>query len=288
MRDTLKPWLYLAFPLLAVGLFFYWPWVQAIHMSLYDYSQSLYSPAYVGLANYTRLLEGGPFWDSLSHTFILLMLVLPGILTLPILLALLVNSTLPGVTVFRTLLYLPVLISMVVVGLTWKWLLASDGLINGWLQALQLPAIPWLTHPTWALLAIAVVTVWKGLGYYMMLYLAQLQSSNPELYQAAALDGAGRFQQHWHLTLPHLRPTMVLVLVIGSIACLKLFTEVYVMTRGGPLGGTETLVYYVYKQAFEQLNLGQACAGGLVLALILFSFSWLQLRVFGSAQRVRP
>lgn len=279
---NLRPWLYLALPLLAIALFFYGPLLQTLLMSLQDFSENLYAPSWVGLKNYGWLLSSGDFWNSLRNTLLLMLGILPAILTLPIAMALLVNQPLPGVGWFRTIIYIPVLLSMVVVGLAWKWLLSGDGLINAGLRGLGLEPVPWLTQPDWALLAIIIVVVWKALAYYMMLYLAQLQTVNAELYQAAELDGANLWQRHWHVTLPHLRPTMLLVLVIGSIGCLKLFTEVYVLTRGGPLHGTETLVYYVYKKAFEQLDLGMACAAGLVLAGFLFCFSWLQLKVFSN------
>lgn len=276
----LQPWLYLALPLLGVFLFFYWPLGQAIESSLLDYSHDLYAPEFVGLANYQALFTNGTFWDSLLHTLIFWLGVLPALLILPIPMALLLNQPLTGVTVFRLLIYTPVLLSMVVVGLTWKWLLAYDGLFNSWLTALGLPKLPWLTHPVLALVAIGIVVVWKGLAYYMMLYLTQLQTLNKDLYEAAALDGAEGWKKHWYITLPHLRPTLLLALVLCSIGSFKLFTEVYVMTRGGPIQATETLVYFVYKKAFEELDLGLACAAGLVLALLLLGFAWLQLKCF--------
>jgi putative chitobiose transport system permease protein len=167
---------------------------------------------------------------------------------------------------------------MVVVGIAWKWLYAYDGLINYGLTLFGLPKTGWLVNPDIALWAVMLVIVWKGLAYYMMMYLAHLQSISQELYQAAEMDGASRFQKHWHITIPALWPTIIMVAIISTIGSLKVFTEIYVMTQGGPVGSTQTLVYQIYEQAFQSLDLGLASAGGLVLMVILIVMSLIQLR----------
>jgi putative chitobiose transport system permease protein len=198
---------------------------------------------------------------------------------LPFVLALLVNGKLKGMTLFRSLIYIPVITSIVVVGLTWRWMYADDGLINWFLSLLHLPKVGWLVNPDIALYSIMIVVVWKGLAYYMMMYLAHLQSLSQDLYEAADIDGASLWQKHWHVTLPHLRPTMVMVAIISTIGCLKIFGEVYVMTRGGPVGATKTLVYYIYERAFENLDLGLASAAGIVLMLILLVLSLVEMQL---------
>nr|MBX2861896.1 sugar ABC transporter permease [Vampirovibrio sp.] len=265
MFKRFTPYWYLVAPLILMVCFFFVPCWQAFEMSLLDYGQDLYRPAFVGVDNYQRLFTSEAFWQALTNTLVFLLGVVPAMVALPIGLAVLLNGRITGMGVFRILIYLPVVVSMVVVGIAWKWLYAYDGLINYGLTQLGLPKVPWLVHPDIALAAVMIVVVWKGLAYYMMMYLANLQSLGQELYEAAEIDGAGLVQKHWHVTIPHLRPTMLLVALISTIGCLKVFTEIYVLTRGGPVGSTRTLVYYIYQQAFENLDLGIACAAGLVL-----------------------
>ncbi len=279
-KECLKPYLYLAAPLLLMGVFFFYPLLMALNISLLDYSRDIFTPDFIGLRNYQRLFTSPHFWQAFTNTAIFTVGVVPAMVTLPIILAVLLNARLKGIEVFRVLIYLPVVISMVVVGIAWKWLYAKDGLINYFLDGIGLPRVEWLVNPDIALYAVMVVVVWKGLAYYMMMYLAQLQSVPDELYDAAVIDGAGTLQKHWHVTLPHLRPTLLLVAVISTIGSLKVFTEIYVMTRGGPLGSTRTLVYYIYERAFENLDLGIASAAGLVLMVILLVLSLIQIRYF--------
>lgn len=266
-------------PLLLMVAFFVYPLFQTVWMSLHDYSHNIQSPAFIGLANYTHLFANPEFWQASWNTALLWLLVVPALVILPIFLATLVNQPLPGVSGFRLLLYLPVVVSMVVVGLAWKWLYAQDGLLNALLAKIGIAPINWLLDPNIALIAIAIVIVWKGAAYYMMMYVSQLQSQNQSLYEAASLDGANRWQQLWHVTLPHLRPMMLFVLMISTIGCLKVFTEIYVLTGGGPLGQTQTLVYFIYTRAFDYLDLGTACAAGLVLMLVLGSISFVQFKL---------
>jgi putative chitobiose transport system permease protein len=273
------PYLYLILPTLFMVGFFFLPLVMAFGISMSDYSHNIYNPAFVGLENYARLTHSAPFWNSLKNTFVFLFGVVPAMVVLPIFLALLVNGKLKGIAVFRSLIYIPVVISMVVVGIAWRWLYADDGLLNWLLSVFHLPKVGWLVSPDIALYSVMIVVVWKGMAYYMMMYLAHLQSLSQDLYEAADIDGANLWQKHWNVTLPHLRPTMVMVGIISTIGSLKVFTEIYVMTRGGPVGATKTLVYYIYERAFENLDLGIASAAGIVLMLILLVFSMLEMKL---------
>ncbi|MEM0951450.1 MAG: sugar ABC transporter permease [Cyanobacteria bacterium P01_H01_bin.74] len=269
--------LYLALPTLAIVVFFIAPLCGTMMMSLQDYSQSLYAPQFIGLKNYSSLLSDPVFLDAVKHTVIFLLGVVPCMVVLPVFLALLVNTQLRGIQMFRSMIYLPVVISLAVVGITWRWLYAQDGLLNWVIQTLGLPKVDWLVNPDIALFSIMVVVIWKGLPYYMMMYLAHLQQLPQSLQDAAKIDGAGGMQQLWHIIVPHLKPSMTMVAIISSIASLKVFTEMYVMTRGGPVGATKTLVYFIYEQAFENLNLGIACAAGLMLMLVLVAFGILDI-----------
>lgn len=273
------PYLYLILPAVFMIGFFFLPLFMAFGISLSDYSRDIYHPAFVGLANYTHLAQSAPFWSALRNTFVFLLGVVPAMVVLPIFLALLLNGKLKGISVFRSLIYIPVVISMVVVGIAWRWLYADDGLINWFLSLFGLSKVGWLVNPDIALYSVMIVVIWKGMAYYMMMYLAHLQSLSHDLYEAAEIDGASLWQKHFHITLPHLRPTMVMVGIISTIGSLKVFTEIYVMTRGGPVNATKTLVYYIYERAFENLDLGVASAAGIVLMLILLAFSLLEMKL---------
>ncbi len=278
--SSLRPWLYLAIPLLLLGLFFIVPMGMAFYISMLDYGHSIFSPAFIGFKNYTDLLAAPRFWQVALNTALFTLAVVPAMIFVPILVALVVNNQLKGISLFRALIYLPVVVSLVVAGIAWKWLYASDGLINYLLSCLGIPKIQWLVSPDIALYAIGIMVVWKGVGYYMMMYLANLQSISSELYEAAEVDGATLWQKHWHITVPHLRPAMAMVAIISTIGALKVFTEIYVMTRGGPVGSTETFVYYIYDQAFGNLNLGTASAAGFLLMLIVFVLSLINIKYF--------
>ncbi len=273
------PYLYLILPALFMIGFFFLPLIMAFGISLSDYSKDIYHPAFVGLSNYAKLSHSAPFWHAMQNTFVFLLGVVPAMVVLPIFLALLVNGKLKGIAIFRSLIYIPVVISMVVVGIAWRWLYADDGLINWFLSLFHIPKVGWLVNPDIALYSVMIVVVWKGMAYYMMMYLAHLQSLSQDLYEAAEIDGASLWQKHCAVTLPHLRPTMVMVGIISTIGSLKVFTEIYVMTRGGPVNATKTLVYYIYERAFENLDLGIASAAGIVLMLMLLVFSLLEMKL---------
>jgi len=149
--------------------------------------------------------------------------------------------------------------------------------LNQLLNAISIPPIPWLTSPNVALFSVMVVTIWKGLGYYMVIYLAGLQSIPLELYEAASIDGSDGFKKHWDITLPLMKPYMVLVGVISAISSTKVFEEVYIMTQGGPRNSSKTIVYYLYERGFQQLEFGYACTIGLILFLIVLGLSILRL-----------
>jgi putative chitobiose transport system permease protein len=167
---------------------------------------------------------------------------------------------------------------MVVAGLAWKYLYAENGLLNSVLVALGFAeGIPWLTSPDLALFSVMIVTVWKGLGYYMTIYLAGLQSIPEDLYEAAALDGSDGWQKHWDITVPLMRPYLFLVAVISSLSAMKVFEEVFIMTQGGPLDSSKTVVYYLYEQAFSRLEMSYACTIGLALFLAILLLSALNL-----------
>lgn len=283
-RINWTPFLYLAPAGLILGVFWFLPALMAVvtsftSVNLGSSSDFLAQFRWVGTGNYAAMARDPLFYKSLANSLIYLVGVVPPLVILPLLLAILVNVPRRGIGFFRAAYYLPVVIPIVVVGLTWKWLYAENGLVNfvgqGLFPWLLAHPLPWLSLPETALGAVMAVTVWKGLGYYMVIYLAGLQSIPKELYESADLDGANRLKQHLYLTLPLMIPQMVLVGIISCINALKVFAEIWVLTKGGPLDASTTMVYYLYQQAFENLNMGYASALGMVLFAMTLALSLL-------------
>ena len=276
-KRTATAWGFLTPALVLIGLSVLIPAAMALVMSFSQAGLDVSEPLrFVGLANIRRLLADPMFFRVTGTTFLYLLGVVPPIVVGALALAVLVNRQLPGIHWFRGALYTPVLVSIVVAAIAFRWIYAENGLINGWLTALlgsSFDPIGFLTSPLLALPSVMLVTLWKGLGYYMVIFLAGLQGISPDLYEAAALDGSEGLRKHLDITLPLLRPYITLVAVISAIAATKVFEEVYLMTQGGPADSTRTLVYYVYDQAFAELEISYACTIGLALFLIVLMLS---------------
>jgi putative chitobiose transport system permease protein len=279
-RQRLTPYLFLLPALLVLGLTVFYPALQAFYLSFTRYEYDITQPPlWIGLENFQRLLGDRVFWKTLTNTLIYLIGVVPILVMAPLGLAILVNQALPGIRWFRAAYYTPVVISMVVAGIAWRWLYAETGLFNQLLRALRLTqeGLPWLTSPNFALFSVMAVTIWKGLGYYMVIYLAGLQSIPADLYEAGAIDGSDGWRKHWDITVPLMRPYLFLVAVISAISATKVFEEVYIMTQGGPRNSSKTLVYYIYESAFQDLEISYACTIGLVMFLLILTLSLLRL-----------
>jgi putative chitobiose transport system permease protein len=273
------PYLFLLPALGILGLTVALPAVQAFYLSFTEYQYDLtQAPQWVGVKNFSRLFQDALFWKTLGNTVLYLLGVVPILVSFSLGLAILVNQTLRGITWFRAAFYTPVIVSLVVAGIAWRALYASNGFFNQLLRQWGLgDGIPWLTDPSLAIWSVMLVTIWKGLGYYMVIYLAGLQAISPELYEAASLDGADGWRQHLDITVPLMRPYILLVSVISAISATKVFEEIYVMTQGGPLNASKTVVYYLYEQAFQNLEISYACTIGLVLFLVIFVLSLFNL-----------
>ena len=280
-RQKLTPYLFLlpAIAILTITIFL--PAIQAFALSFTQYEYDLtQTPEWVGFVNFQRLWGDRVFWQTVGNTLLYLVGAVPLLVIIPLILAILVNQKLPGIYWFRTAFYTPVVISMVVAGIAWKALYINNGIFNQFLQQIGFSeGIPWLTSPQLALWSVMVVTIWKGLGYYMVIYLAGLQSISPELYEAAAIDGSDGWRKHWDITFPLMTPYLFLVAVISAISATKVFEEIYVMTQGGPRNSSKTVVYYLYERAFQDLDINYACTIGLVLFLAILGLSILNLRL---------
>ena len=286
-RSPLTAWFFLGPALLILGVFTFYPIFCGIGLAFTEFSLlrhttdgHLVAPRFVWFDNFRRLLVDPYFWKALGNSLTYL-IVVPFIQLAAIFLAVLVDQPFRGRNFFRTAFYIPVITSVVVIGITWRWVFRSDGLANFLLGLVGLGPIPFLTDPRFALFSIMFVTVWQGLGYYMILYLAGLQTINPELEEAARLDGAGPWEIFWHITIPMLKPTVALCSIISCISALKVFGEIFVMTpQGGPSQSTLTMVYYIYLKAFEDFDMGYSAAIALVLAGVVGIISWINVRYF--------
>ncbi|WP_210608483.1 carbohydrate ABC transporter permease [Priestia flexa] len=276
----LSPWLFLLPCIIILGTFLVFPILEAFKWSLLDYKIIAGTGEYVGLANFKELFGDKNFWTALVNTLVFLVIVLPLNVFLPMILAVLVNQKIKGVSTFRILYYLPVITPMVVAALMWKMLYSQNGLVSAVLVKLGLFDAPTnlLVQSTTALVAVAVITVWKGLGYYMIIYLAGLQSIPKDVYESASIDGASIFQQFRHITVPMLTPSLTLVSVMTIIAGMKVFEEIALTTGGGPSGATTTLVMYIYEK-FMRLDVSIASAAGIVLLILAIGASLLQMKV---------
>lgn len=286
IQQRLTPYLFLLPALVILGLTVFWPALQAFYLSFTSYEDISQPPQWIGIANFLKLWQDTVFWQTLTNTFLYLVGVVPILVIAPLGLAILVNQKLRGMNWFRAAYYTPVVISMIVAGIAWKWLYAENGLLNQFFKALGMfpEGIPWLTSPNKlfgilpiSLASVMAVTIWKGLGYYMVIYLAGLQSIPGDVYEAAAIDGSDGIRKHLDITIPLMKPYLALVAVISAISATKVFEEVYIMTQGGPLNSSKTIVYYLYEQAFTNLEISYACTIGLVLFLIILGLSILRL-----------
>ncbi len=281
-QRRLIPYLFLLPAIAVLTLTVFLPALSAFSLSFTEYQYDLTQPPeWIGWSNFQRLGSDRVFWQAVGNTLLYVVVVVPVLVIVPLFLAILVNNQLRGIYWFRTAFYTPVVISMVVAGIMWKAIYVSNGLLNQFLKGLGLESgIPWLTSPNLALWSVMLVTIWKGLGYYMVIYLAGLQGISPELYEAAAIDGSDGFRKHLDITLPLMRPYLFLVAVISAISATKVFEEIYIMTQGEPRNSSTTIVYYLYKTGFRQnLDITYACTIGLVLFITILGLSIINIRL---------
>ena len=286
-----------AFVAPALGLlavFFLLPTVAALVLSFTDFD--VYAVAdssrlrLVGLDNYVRLLHDARFWTALRNTVWFVLVAGPASIAVSLAAALLVDAkVVRGRAIFRTILFLPVVTTLVAVAVVWRYLYHPRyGLLNQLLGAVGIAPVDWLGDPAWALPALALLAVWKNFGFNMLIFLAGLQAIPERLSEAARLDGANRWQELWHVTVPMLAPTFVFVGVITTIGYLQLFAEPYVMTQGGPANSTLSVVLLMYEEGFRWWNLGYGAAVAFVLFALILTVSlvqlWLQRRALAGGR----
>jgi putative chitobiose transport system permease protein len=265
------PWVLVAPALVWLLVFSVWPSINTLRLSFTDAKPLGGNVDWVGARNYTDLIHDSQVWSALVNSVVYMVVCLPLLTVLPLLLAILVERRLPGIAFFRTAYYTPVIASAVVVGLIWTWLLDDRGVINNVAQALHIlqHPLPFLTDRWLVVLSAISLTVWKGLGYYMIVYLAALGNVRKELHEAAAMDGAGAVRRFFSVTVPGVRGTMFLVAILVSVAALRVFSELFILTggKGGPGGEDTSLVMLIQQYAGGFFgDLGYASA----LSVLLF------------------
>jgi multiple sugar transport system permease protein len=285
MNPPRTAWLFLAPALMVIGVFFALPVLGALVLSFTDYD--LYALAdphnvrFVGLHNYLALLQRPLFWAALGHTVYFVAVAVPLSMAVSLGGALLLNSPLARAQAFfRTALFAPVVTTVVAVAIIWRYLFNTKyGVVNALLDTLGLHPVDWLGDPRWAMPTIILFAVWKNFGYNMIIFLAGLQAIPSTLYEAARIDGASPWRQFRHITWPMLRPTLLMVAILTVSGYFQLFAEPYVMTEGGPLQSTVSVLYLMYDEGFTWWNLGSASAVAFALFVVMFAVTALMLRL---------
>jgi multiple sugar transport system permease protein len=276
----LVPYLFVAPALAGLGLFKLWPIVVGLHASLYDYEAISGRKSWLGLGNYRELFADPLFWRACWNTFLFNGIVTPLQVVLALGLALLLDRRLPGLQFFRAVCFVPAVISLVVASIVWDLMYNPDhGLVNSFLVAVGLPPQPFLTSARQAMGSVIAMVTWKGVGYWMVIFLAGLQAIPAVYREAAVLDGASPLQYLWRVTLPLLMRTIVFVVVADTAINFLLFAPIYIMTQGGPSDSTTVLMFEVYRNAFVYFRLGYASAVSTVLLLVMLLVVLLQFRL---------
>src|SRR5699024_3153149 len=259
MYKTRHAYLFLLIPMLFLLIFTILPSIGALYLSFTKYN--VFQPIeWIGLDNYIKALTNAKCLQAMKNTVNIRALVTPGLVILPIFVPVLINQKRSALQYFRLIYYFPVLVSVVVTAFLWRWMFNVDGIMNFFLNMFGIDSIGWLADPKWVIPSLAVVTISQGFGYYALFYLAGLQSIPKDLYESADLDGANFFQKTIYITIPMLRRIIFFVAVVSTMSAFKELTLMLTMTNGGPLGASTTVVLLVFKEAFENLNMGYASA----------------------------
>jgi multiple sugar transport system permease protein len=284
MRTQRAAWWFVAPALIVLGVFFFLPVLAALVMSLTDFDlyalDDFDNLRWIGFENYARLLREPLFWKALGNTLYFVALGVPTSIGVSLGAALLVNSKVARFRgLFRTVYFAPVVTTLVAVAVVWRYIFHTRyGFLNYTLASVGIDPIDWMGNPHWAMPAIVILAVWKNFGYNMIILLAALQAVPREMYEAARVDGAGAWRQFSDLTFPMLMPTLVMVGIMTISGYFQLFAEPYVMTQGGPLRSTVSVLYFMYEEGFRWWNLGNASAVAFLLFVVIFAVSWGLLR----------
>jgi len=279
-RQRLTPYFFLLPAFALLGIFTFYPLVSAVRLSFYEW-QIISEPVYTGLQNYRDTFSDFKFYQSLRVTFQYVLVAVPGTIVLALATALLLNTRLRLRNLFRGVIFFPAFTSLVAIGMIWKYMYSTEyGIINYLMGLLGIKPVGWLSDPSIALWSLILVTIWHGLGWNMVIFLAGLQNIPEVYYEAARIDGAGTWQRFRHITLPLLKPITLFVVVMAVIYTFRSFDFVFVTTKGGPGVSTSLLMWYFFRQGFIMYRMGQATAIALVIFVVVLFFTLLQLRLF--------
>ena len=279
-REEVAARIFLAPALILLSIFLIFPIGYLGYLSFTGGSFTRSGVHWVGLNNYLRLLLTPDFWQVIVNTlYFTIGTVVPSIV-ISLGLAVLLNRNLPFTGAFRTIYFIPSIVSLVAAGLGFRWLFQTDGAVNSLLGNFGFDNIPWLSDSLWAMPVLIILSIWKQIGFNMVVFLAGLQTIPLSRYEAAELDGANSWQQFWYVTLPGIQPTLIFAAITTAIFTLKSFEQVYIITGGGPLNSTNLLVYYIYDRAFAQFDFGYAAAAAMVLLAFTAVLVYLQIKTF--------
>ena len=288
LRDSISGYLFLAPFFVLYCLLKLWPIINGFWISLHRWETIGTNISFIGLGNYQRILQDRLFWEAVQHTLYFTLLSTPALIIGGLCLALILNRPWFSGGVFRTLYYLPNVLSISVIGLIFVAVLGSStaGLVNAFLHYLGISPIAFLLDSRWAMPSVAFATLWWTVGFNMLILLAGLQSIPEEVNDAARVDGANEWMRFWRITLPLLRRPLTFVTILQVISSFQVFGQIDVMTKGGPGGQTRSIVYYIFERSFQQYQLGYGSAIAFILFAVLFVLSMTQLRVFSREEDV--
>lgn len=279
VREALEAYILILPTVLGLILFTAGPILASLYFSFTNWNL-LSPPKWRGFDNYIELFTKDPlFWVTIKNTAYYVLGTVPTGAVLALLLAIALNQKIKGLAIFRTIYFIPVVSSVVAISVLWSWLYQADfGLINQLLRSLGFKGVGWLSSPTWAMPAVIIMSIWHGLGYNIVIFIAGLQSIPQDYYEAARIDGATAWQNFWHITIPLVSPVTFFVIILSLISSFQVFEQAYVMTQGGPVNATKTIVYYLYQTGFMNFHMGYASALAYVLFMVivvltLFQFS---------------
>jgi multiple sugar transport system permease protein len=280
LAETVSGYMFLSPVIVWIGVFMACPLYYIIYLSFFEWNLIDPDKTFIGIGNYTRMFADSEFISSVYHTLYFTVMKTVFSVAAALAIALLLNQKIRGIVVIRGFFYSPVVVSMVAAAMIWGYLFDPNiGPLTQLFQAAGLTSPQWLDDPKWALNSIIIMSIWKNMGYYAVIYLAALQGISHDYYEAAAIDGARSFSKFIYITWPMLMPASMLVIIMTVIHAFQVFAQVYVMTSGGPLGSTNVMVYYLYEVAFQHFEMGYASAIGFVLFLIMFAVTLFQFKL---------
>lgn len=283
MQKKLFPYMLLAPYLVFFVLFLAYPILRGSYMSFFEWG--IRGPKeFVGFGNYIDLFNNHMFWQAFRNTIFYTLLFVPSVVIIPLLLAVLLKNPMPGINLFRSIFFLPIVINVSISAIAIDWIMNPQiGVLNRLLEMVGIAKQTWLVQPGWAMIVVVMVSIWGRTGFNMIIYLAGLDNIPAELYEAADVDGSTPWQNLRYITIPLLKPVTLLVTVLSLIGGLQVFGEVYMLTSGGPFGSTRVLSYMLYTEGFTYFNFGVAAAIAVVMTVLIAILSAIQFRFFRTA-----